>query len=166
MIINYLRILRRNWEHILSVNWEEALACNGRIFQTSGRISKNLNADQFWYLWAGDHHVSGNDPGLQSPPARREGLGQPGRGGGEGEGGGGGGGGKSRVAKNPDKITERIWILRKSQQLQVSKISINMLPLFATLKAREVSGWHLRLRLQAGVEEEAASCWDYKCLRL
>ena len=52
--------------------------------------------------------MSGNDPGLRSPPARREGSGQPGRGGGEGEGGGGGGGGKSRVAKNPDKITERI----------------------------------------------------------
>ena len=55
--------------------------------------------------------MSGNDPGLRSPPARREGSGQPGRGGGGGEGGGGGGGGgggKSRVAKNPDKITERI----------------------------------------------------------
>ena len=47
--------------------------------------------------------MSGNDPGLRSPPARREGSGQPGRG-----GGGGGEGGKSRVAKNPDKITERI----------------------------------------------------------
>ena len=160
MIINYLWVLRRNWEHILSVNRKEALACNGRIFQTSGRISKNLNADEFWYLWAVDHHVSGNDPGLQSPPARREGSGQLGRGGGGGEGG------KSRVAKNPDKISEHIWILRQTQQLQVSKISKDMLPLFATLKAREVSGWHLRLRLQAGVEEEAASCWDYKCLRL
>ena len=41
-----------------------------------------------------------------------------------------------------------------------------VLLLFATLEAGEVLGEHLRLRLQARVDQGEARCWDYKCLRL